>query len=79
MALTCKIKPDKDTCLACMTGRIQYELPGECDTCEKRNKKYTILQLGTNKNEGDYAFVLADGVISRVKLDRIEQVEGENL
>lgn len=75
MIFKCKVKPTKDTCLTCMHGKLNYDLPGECDTCEEMNKEYIIMQLGTNKNEGDYAFVMHDGKIQRVSLDRVEGVK----
>lgn len=75
MIFKCKVKPKKSDCAACMRGQIDYDLPGDCNTCEKKNKEYIIMELGTNKTLGDYAFVMADGKIQRVSLDRVEGVK----
>lgn len=73
MHKVCNVKPDKDTCCSCMDYQVNEGVFKPCSACELKNRDYELLQLVSGIKH-DYAFVLFNGTIEKVSLDRIFNV-----
>lgn len=76
----CRVKPDDNTCYACIDNRIDSNTFKNCKDCWEDPYEYEILQLGVTFFGKPYAFVLHDGYIKKVPLHRLYNVrEAEQL
>ena len=70
----CKVKPDTDTCSACMETQQIFDVVEDCSKCKLNTENYELLQIGTSFLSGNYAMVQKDGKIQKVSLKRIYDV-----
>ena len=71
----CKVMPKSSKCRVCLQTAVSYETDVNCDICEEKHAYHEILQLVCDAKGKDYAFVLKDGKITKVKLSRIFDVK----
>ena len=74
MYKVCNVKPDNNTCCGCMDGQVNRGIFIPCSNCELKNRTYELLQLVSGIKH-DYAFVLFNGIVEKVPLDRIFNVK----
>lgn len=79
----CKVKPDKDRCYCCIDDQIDNDVFKDCDLCIMNQPDCELLSVGAGLFGKEYAFVLMNGVIKQVSLDRVRHirdktVEGDN-
>ena len=67
----CALKPDSNTCYDCIDRQIDYHIHKNCLCCEQLTKEYELLSIAHGLFGKDYAYILKDGCIKKVKLDRI--------
>ena len=72
---TCKVKPDRSTCSACIATQEMFNAVDDCSKCKLNTDIYELLQIGTGFWSGDYAMVQKDGVIQKVSLSRVYDVK----
>lgn len=70
----CKVKPDKDHCCCCIDDQIDNDTFKDCDVCVMKQPDSELLSFGSSVFGKDYAFVLMNGVIKRVPLDRVRHI-----
>lgn len=71
----CKVKPDRNFCFACLDDQIDSGVYKDCSKCKLKGDEYELVQLVPGLFGNDSAYVLKDGVITRVKLSRIYDVK----
>ena len=69
----CKVKPSWHNCDWCNTVYEYFDEIPSCTNCSFKNKTYELIDI-THGFFGDYAFVLADGKITKVSLDRVYDI-----
>lgn len=75
MKILCKVLPDHNLCCDCIDGQEDGRSEKlACNDCLDRAPDYEILQFGHSLFGGDWAMVLLDGEVERVKLDRVKRV-----
>ena len=73
--LTCRIKPDYNTCFGCIDYQIKDQTEKDCKTCDLTVGRCDILKLGVSFFGKPYALILAGDRIKKVALDRIYDVK----
>lgn len=71
----CKVNPKATTCRKCLGMAVSYDTDVNCEVCEEKNKEYELLQFACDIDGNDYAFILREGKISKVKLHRVFDVK----
>lgn len=74
----CKVKPSWHNCDWCNTVSEYFDEIPHCAKCSLKNKTYELIDI-KHGFFNDYAFVLADGKISKVSLDRVYDIQGVEL
>lgn len=44
---TCKVKPDRSTCSACLATQEMFDVVDDCSKCELNKREYELLDFGT--------------------------------
>lgn len=70
----CKVKPDRNHCYSCIDRQLDSDTFKDCDLCILNQPDSELLSVGVSCFGKDYAFVLMDGVIKRVSLDRVRHI-----
>ena len=70
----CKVKPSYYDCDRCNTVSEYFDEIPHCAKCSLKNKTYELIDI-KHGFFNDYAFVLADGKISKVSLDRVYDIQ----
>ena len=79
MKILCKVVPENDICCNCIDDQLNgVKEKLECYDCLDRSPDYEILQFGHSLFIGDWAMVLLDGKVERVKLDRVKRVRTDH-
>ena len=73
MKKICKVKPDSETCSACVTKQKIFNVVDDCRKCDLNTRAYELLQIGTNF-WGSYAMVQHNGRIEKVSLSRVYDI-----
>ncbi len=73
----CRVFPSSGTCDVCMNYADMDGSVPNCMACKQKQKTYELLQIGAGFF-GSYAFVLADGKIEKVSLDRVFDIREED-
>lgn len=71
----CKVNPKASTCRVCLQAAVMYDMEAICSKCEEKNAEYELLQIACDVDGNDYAFLLKDGKINKVKLSRVFDVK----
>lgn len=71
---TCKVKPTYDTCRMCSDTDDYFGVISDCNKCSYNTTEYELLQIGKGIF-GAYAFVLANGEVQQVSLDRVYDIK----
>lgn len=78
----CKVEPDHNICCSCIDNQVDYHRYEDCSKCRFKSEEYELIEIVPGLFGKDYAYVLKDGKIRRVNLDRIFGVkiclEGES-
>jgi hypothetical protein len=79
MRRMCSVHPDPRVCRDCAMMGVDLGFIQPCSKCSSNSPAntdgYEIIDVGTSFFSGDYAVVLKDGVMSKVSLSRIYNVE----
>lgn len=78
---TCLIKPGKELCEECKRDAAIYRYSINCQSCERNNKRYELVQVGvgTSLFGADYAIVRDGDVEHVVPLSRVRDIQEERL
>lgn len=69
-----KVKPDTNVCYDCIDWQLDHHIHKDCSCCERLTQEYELLSITHGLFGKDYAYILKDGAIRKVKLDRISDV-----
>ena len=72
---SCKVRPDRSTCSACVATQEMFNAIDDCSRCKANADTYELLQIATGFWSGDYAMVQKDGIITKVSLSRVYDVK----
>lgn len=72
---TCKVRPDRSTCSACLATQEMCNVVDDCSKCKLNTDTYELLQIGAGFLSVGYAMVQKDGKITKVSLSRIYDVK----
>lgn len=70
----CKVKPDSATCHACMETQEMFGVVDDCSRCDVNIREYELVKVGVSF-WGSYALVMHDGVIEKVSLKRVYDIQ----
>lgn len=70
----CKVKPEANDCYNCLDKQIESNASKDCDLCIMNQPDCELLSIGVTFFGKEYAFVLMNGVIKRVSLDRVRGI-----
>ena len=70
----CKVKPTADACVMCSGVDDYFGVISDCNKCSYNTTEYELLQIGKGIF-GAYAFVLANGQVQQVSLDRVYDIK----
>ena len=71
---TCRVKPMAYTCRMCCDTDDYFGVISDCNKCSYNTTEYELLQIGKGIF-GAYAFVLANGEVQQVSLDRVYDIK----
>lgn len=76
---TCLIKPSKELCEECKRDAAIYRYSINCQSCERNNKRYELIQVGvgTGLFGADYAIVRDADAEVVVELRRVRDIREE--
>ena len=66
---TCKVKPDKSTCSACLETQQMFNTVDDCSKCAVNTRVYEIVAFTTGIFGAVYALVLYNDKITQVQVD----------
>lgn len=75
---TCKVKPSASECRRCGDTADHFGGVPNCFDCPYDKRTYELLSIESGFF-GDYAFVLIDGKIHKVALDRVYDIKTRSL
>lgn len=67
----CKVKPDVNKCCCCIDEQISMHMYKDCSCCEHATGNYELIDIKPGWFGKDMVYVMKDGIIKRVKLDRV--------
>lgn len=70
----CKVQPSEEECSRCRIQAFYLETELNCEECMWKNNVYELINVGYNRSIGNWAMVLKDGKIERVKLERVYDI-----
>lgn len=76
---TCRVKPHPDICKECREDAAIYRHSINCQTCERNNKRYELVQVGvgTGLFGADFAIVRDGDTESTVQFSRVRDIREE--
>lgn len=70
----CKVKPDNNHCCCCVDDQVNNNTYKDCTLCILGQPDCELLSLSTTIFGRNYAFILSEGMIQKVKLERVRYV-----
>lgn len=70
----CKVKPERDTCLACVDIQCDHGVIEDCKECLASRADYELLYVAVSVFGFPYAIVSKDGKAEKVRLNRIYDI-----
>ena len=73
----CKVEPSPTQCQTCTNAQYEYCDDVSCDMCSYKQRIYEILGFAVGTFGTGYAFLLREGKIYKVSIDRLFDVNEE--